>query len=160
MHYETQVAVDLARRCALVAPVVVLALWLARGGDGAASAAIGLALVALNFVVAARLIAWAAGKSLGTVYGVVMGGYVVRLGALAGVVVGLERVPWIDVPVLVVTIAVSHLALLVWEMRYVSLSLAAPGLKPTAAGGRWNRPLLAGGRAPSGPWTRDHRIME
>ena len=31
---------------------------------------------------------------------------------------------------LVLTIAVTHIALLIWETRYVSLTLAAPGLKP------------------------------
>jgi hypothetical protein len=30
----------------------------------------------------------------------------------------------------VVTIAVSHLVLVAWELRFVSFSLAAPGLKP------------------------------
>jgi hypothetical protein len=149
--YESQVAVDLARRAAIVGPVVVLALGLARGVDGAGSAAIGLILVALNFLLAARLVAWAAGKSIGTVYGTVMGGYVLRLGALLGIVIGLERVAWIDVPVLVITIAVSHLALLVWEMRYVSLSLAAPGLKPNVS----RRTALAGGGRSPDDWTKE-----
>jgi hypothetical protein len=135
----------------IVAPVVVLALGLARGLDGAASALVGLALVALNFLLAARLVGWAAGKSVAAVYGTVMGGYVLRLGALLGIVVGLERVAWIDVPVLVITIAVAHLVLLVWEMRYVSLSLAAPGLKPTVS----RRTALAGGGRSSDQWTKE-----
>jgi hypothetical protein len=130
---------------------VVLALGLARGVDGAASALVGLALVALNFLLAARLVGWAAGKSVAAVYGTVMGGYVLRLGALLGIVVGLERVAWIDVPVLVITIAVAHLVLLVWEMRYVSLSLAAPGLKPTVS----RRTALAGGGRSSDQWTKE-----
>ncbi len=142
--YESQVAADLARRAAIVAPLVVVALGLARGVDGAVSAVVGLVLVALNFLLAARLIGWAAGKSIAAVYGTVMGGYVLRLGALLGIVIGLERVPWIDVPVLVITIAVAHLALLVWEMRYVSLSLAAPGLKPTTT--RRHTALAGAGR--------------
>jgi hypothetical protein len=130
---------------------VVLALGLARGVDGAASALVGLALVALNFLLAARLVGWVAGKSVAAVYGTVMGGYVLRLGALLGIVVGLERVAWIDVPVLVITIAVAHLVLLVWEMRYVSLSLAAPGLKPTVS----RRTALAGGGRSSDQWTKE-----
>jgi hypothetical protein len=130
---------------------VVLALGLARGVDGAASALVGLALVALNFLLAARLVGWAAGKSVAAVYGTVMGGYVLRLGALLGIVVGLERVAWIDVPVLVITIAVAHLVLLVWEMRYVSLSLAAPGLKPTVS----RHTALAGGGRSSDQWTKE-----
>ena len=43
---------------------------------------------------------------------------------------GLEQLAFIDLPVLVLTIAVTHIALLIWETRYVSLTLAAPGLKP------------------------------
>jgi hypothetical protein len=153
--YEAQVAGDLARRALLVAPAVVIVAGLVRGVDGAASALVGIALVALNFMLAARLIGWAAGKSIGAVYGTVMGGYVVRLGALLGIVIGLERVSWIDVPVLVITIAVTHLALLVWEMRYVSLSLAAPGLKPSVARGGLGGPLLAGGHVSSDTWTKE-----
>jgi hypothetical protein len=42
----------------------------------------------------------------------------------------LNQLAFIDTVVLVLTIAVTHLALLVWETRYVSLTLAAPGLKP------------------------------
>ena len=156
--YEAQVAGDLVRRAAIVAPLVVLVAGLVRGVDGALSALIALLLVALNFLVAAGLIGWSAEKGLGAVYGAVLGGYVVRLAALAAIVVGLERVSWIDLPVLVVTIAVTHLGLLVWEMRYVSLSLAAPGLKP--AGARHaSRPILAGGGvSPRDPlWGRTDR---
>jgi hypothetical protein len=42
----------------------------------------------------------------------------------------LEPVEFIDIPVLVLTIAVTHIALLMWETKYVSLTLANPGLKP------------------------------
>jgi len=128
--YESRVARDLARRAALLSPVAVLGLGLLRGFDGAASAAIGLALVAVNFVVSARLIGWAAGRGVAWVQGAVLGGFIVRLAALLGIVLGLERLPFVDVPVLVITVAVAHLGLLVWEVRFVSLSLAAPGLKP------------------------------
>ena len=31
-----------------------------------------------------------------------------------------------------ITVLVTHLGLLFWELRYVSASLAFPGLKPTA----------------------------
>ena len=43
------------------------------------------------------------------------------------IVLALEPVSFIDIPVLVLTIAVTHIALLFWETRYVSLTLAAPG---------------------------------
>jgi hypothetical protein len=128
--HERRIADHMARHALLVAPVVILACGVARGIDGAISAAIGLALVALNFFVSARLIGWAAAKSLTLLQAAVLGGFVVRLFALTLIVLGLEQFSFIDLPVLVLTIAITHIGLLIWETRYVSLTLAAPGLKP------------------------------
>jgi hypothetical protein len=114
----------------MVSPAVLLVAAAFRGVDGVVSAAIGLVLVAANFLVAARVVSATARKSPGAVMGVVLGGYIVRLGVLFGIVLALENVSWIDVPVLVLTIAVVHLSLLAWETRHVSLTLGAPGLKP------------------------------
>jgi hypothetical protein len=38
--------------------------------------------------------------------------------------------PWVEFVPLGITVLVSHLGLLFWETRYVSASLAFPGLKP------------------------------
>ena len=130
--HESRIADHLARHALLIAPVVILACGLIRGVDGAISAAIGLALVALNFVASARLIGWAASRSLALLQGAVLGGFIVRLFALTLIVLGLEQFSFIDLPVLVLTIAITHIALLIWETRSVSLTLAAPGLKPSA----------------------------
>jgi glycosyltransferase A (GT-A) superfamily protein (DUF2064 family) len=86
--------------------------------------------VALNFLLAARLISYTARRSPGAVMGVVLGGYIVRIGLLFAIALALENVSWVDVPVLVLTIAIVHLALLTWETRHVSLTLGFPGLKP------------------------------
>ena len=128
--HERRIADHMARHALIVAPVVILACGLLRGVDGAISAAIGLALVAANFLVSARLIGWAAERSLALLQGAVLGGFIVRLFALTLIVLALDQLAFIDLPVLVLTIAVTHLALLIWETRYVSLTLAAPGLKP------------------------------
>jgi hypothetical protein len=130
--HESRIADHMARHAALIAPVVILACGLIRGVDGAISAAIGLVLVALNFLVSARLIGWAAARSLALLQGAVLGGFIVRLFALTLIVLGLEQFSFIDLPVLVLTIAITHIALLIWETRSVSLTLAAPGLKPSA----------------------------
>ena len=79
------------------------------------------------------MITWAARYSSNVVMGVVLGGYLVRIGLLFGIALALEQVSWIDLPVLLLTIAVVHLALLMWETRHVSLTLGAPGLKPGRA---------------------------
>jgi hypothetical protein len=128
--YEGEVAADLVRRLLMVTPVVLLVALLARGANGLVSAAIGLVLVALNFWVSARIITIAARHSQGAVMAVVLGGYVVRIGVLFAIVLALGNLAFVDTPVLVLTIAVVHLALLTWESRYVSLSLGFPGLKP------------------------------
>jgi hypothetical protein len=128
--YEQAVARDLVRRVLLVAPAVVVLAGALRGVDGVVSAALGLVLVAANFLAAARLITWASRYSTGAVMGVVLGGYIVRIGLLFGIALALQNVSWVDVPVLVLTVAVVHIALLTWETRHVGLSLGAPGLKP------------------------------
>ena len=63
--------------------------------------------------------------------GAVLFGYMVRLGLIF-----LRRLPvrdagWISLAGLGATIIVTHLGLLIWELRYVSVSLAYPGLKPS-----------------------------
>jgi hypothetical protein len=127
---EGAVARDLARRALLVTPLVLVGTGVLFGTAGVAGAAIGLGLVALNFLASASVIGWAAQRSHAAVMGSVLGGYIVRLGVILGVVLALDSVSWVNIPVLVVTIAVTHLALVTWELRYVSFSLAAPGLKP------------------------------
>jgi hypothetical protein len=128
--YEGEIARDLVRRMLIVSPLVVLVAAAFRGFDGAVSAAIGLALVALNFLASASSITWVAQRSPGAVMGVMLGGFVVRIGILFGIALALEPVSWVDVPVLVLTVAIVHIALLTWETRHVSLTLGAPGLKP------------------------------
>jgi hypothetical protein len=123
----------MVRHALIVAPIVILACGLFRGVDGAISAAIGLTLAALNLLAAAWLIGWAAQKSLAFVQGAILGGFLLRLAVLTVIVLALEQLDFIDLPVLVITIAVTHIALLFWETRYVSLTLAAPGLKPGVA---------------------------
>ena len=46
------------------------------------------------------------------------------------VMLAVRNQPWIDLVALGVTVLVTHLGLLFWELRYVSASLAYPALKP------------------------------
>lgn len=127
---EGAIADDLVRRGLMAAPLVVALGWFARGGDGAASAAFALVLVLINFLAASRSLAWAARISPGLYLGVAMGGYFVRLGLITVAVVLVRNMVWVDLPTVGVALAATHLVLLVWELRFVSLTLAAPGLKP------------------------------
>ena len=45
-------------------------------------------------------------------------------------VVLLRKFDWIEDIPLLFTVLITHIGLLMWETRYVSMSLAYPGLKP------------------------------
>ena len=127
---EREVAFDIVRRGALVAPVIVLVAGLARGWDGAASAAIAIAIVLANFVAAAAIMTRAGRSGPAAIGAAALGGYVVRLGVIFGALFLLRNLSWIDLPTLGFVLVGTHLGLLFWETKYVSLSLAAPGLRP------------------------------
>jgi len=132
---EREVALDIVRRGLLVAPVVVLAAGLVRGWDGAASAAIALGIVLVNFLAAAAIMTRAAKSGPTAIGAAALGGYVLRLAVIVVALVLLRHQPWIDLPTLGFVIVGTHLGLLVWEMKYVSLTLAAPGFKPARPSG-------------------------
>ena len=127
---ERDIARDLVKHGLLLAPVVILVAGIVSGWDGTASAAIALAIVCLNFTLAAVSVGWAAKISPVAVGGAALGGYIVRLALILVALVGLRHVSWIVLPWLGFTLVGAHLVLLAWETRYVSLQLAAPGIRP------------------------------
>ena len=130
---EREIARDLARRGILVAPVLILVALGLRGADGAVGAALAAAIVVMNLVGAASAQGWAAMRSAATLGAVVLGGYVARLAVVTAAILLLRHATWLDFPSFGLTLAVSHLGLLAWEARSVSLTLAFPGLKPSGA---------------------------
>lgn len=128
---EVSVSTDIVRRGLLVAPVLIAICGVVWGLDGAVGGVVGIALVLANFVFAAGLISVTARISLGLMMGAVLFGYLIRLGLIFLVLYLLRDASWISLHALGLTIIVTHLGLLVWEMRYVAASLAYPGLKPS-----------------------------
>jgi len=127
---EVSVSRDMVRRGLWLTPFFVVVSGVIWGLDGALSALFALALVFANFLLAAGLIAVSAPISLGLMMGVSLFGYLVRLGLISLAVFLVRDASWVSVPALGVTIIVSHLGLLFWEMKYVAASLAFPGLRP------------------------------
>lgn len=127
---EQQLARDLAKKAAFAAPVLVLLGTLLWGWQGAASTLFAMGLVTVNFLVSASLIAWAARISIGLMMGVVLFGYLIRLGLILVVVLAVKDQPWVNLVALGIMLIVTQLGLLLWETRYVAASLAFPGLKP------------------------------
>ncbi len=125
------VAFDLARRSLWLVPVIAIVSLLFWGLPGVASTLFATALVVVNFLLSAYLLA-AAGRINAALMGVAaMFGFVLRLGLIVAAVL-LVKDQWWVVPVpLGVTLVVTQLGLLFWETRFVSASLAFPGLKPS-----------------------------
>ena len=127
---ELEVARDLTRRALPVGGTLIALSALLWGVDGAASAAYSVALVVLNFLAAAALITWGVRRGQNTLLVAILGGYIVRLGLVLLALWAVQDAAWVERTPLFVTLLVTHVGLLIWETRYVSLSLAFPGLKP------------------------------
>jgi hypothetical protein len=128
---EVAVSNDMVKRGLLVAPVLIALCGLIWGVNGAASSAYAIAIVLVNFALAAGIVAVTAKISLRLMMGSIMFGYLVRLGLIFLAVYLVKDAGWISLPALGATIIFTHLGLLVWELKYVAISLAYPGLKPT-----------------------------
>ncbi|HEY5664012.1 MAG TPA: ATP synthase subunit I [Ilumatobacter sp.] len=127
---EIQVTADMVKRGLVVAPAIIAVCALIWGAAGASSAAFAIGLVLVNFALSAALISATAKISLGLMMGAALFGYLIRLGLILLAVLLVKDAGWISVPALGATIIVTHLGLLLWELKYVAISLAHPGLKP------------------------------
>ncbi|MEI7546918.1 MAG: ATP synthase subunit I [Actinomycetota bacterium] len=128
---EVKVTKDMVRRGLIVAPLLIAVCAFIWGMDGALSCAYGIGLILVNFALASALVAGTARISLGLMMGAVLFGYLIRLGLIFLAVLLVKDAGWISLPALGATIIVTHLGLLMWEMKYLALSLAHPGLKPS-----------------------------
>ena len=128
---ERELAFDMLKRGVWFAPVVLLLATMIWGVEGAASAALAIALVSVNLVLAALALSWAAKVSLTAIMAVSLGGFAVRMGLVTAVLFAVRDASWVNMTALGICVLVTHLGLLFWELRYVSASLAFPGLKPT-----------------------------
>jgi len=129
---EAEITRDIVKRGLLAAPVLIGTSWLVWGEAGAWSSAYGLGLVLCNFMIAAGLVATTARISYALMMAATLFGYILRLGVVALAVMLVRNEPWVDLVALGLTLIVTHLGLLFWEMRFISASLAFPGLRPSA----------------------------
>jgi hypothetical protein len=130
---EAEVVRDMARRGLMVSPLLVGLCAIIWSGHGAISSAYGIAVVLLNFALAAFLITTTARISLGLMMGAALFGYLIRLGLIFCAWLVVRHASWFSKGAFGLTIIVTHLGLLIWETRFVSASLAFPGLKPPRA---------------------------
>jgi hypothetical protein len=129
-HIETRIARDVARHALIVAPVVLLGVGLWRGVDAATAVALAFAVVVGNFLASAAFLGAAARRNPHLLMGVALMSFLVRFIVLTGIGVGVKALDIVDWPVFCITLVVTYLGLLAWELREVSFSMASPGLKP------------------------------
>lgn len=124
------VARDIVKRGAYITPILIAvgaAIW---GWKGGTSVAYGIAIVVVNFVIAGASLAYGARISAAMMGAAALFGYLIRLGLIFLAVWLVKDASWVKLVPLGLTLIITHLGLLFWEMRYVSASLAYPGLKP------------------------------
>ena len=127
---ERQVVSDMIRRSLPALPLLVVVAGVFWGMEGALSAAFAIGLVLVNFLVAATLLTAGARVSIAMFALAALGGFVLRLGLITVAVLAVKDHWWVELVPLGFTLVLTHLGLLIWEARHVSLSLAFPGLKP------------------------------
>jgi len=126
---ELRIALDLARRAAIIAPILMVVVGVWRGLDAVAAVALAIAVVVGNWLLAAVTLGWAARQGPNMLLGVSLFGFVLRLALITGVGAGIKALDIVDWPVFCGALLLAYGVLLVWELRYVSFSLASPGLK-------------------------------
>jgi hypothetical protein len=127
---ERQIVTDMVRRAAIVSPAIVAVAALGWGGRGALSALYALALVLVNFALSAAVLGRAAKLSPNVTMAAVLGGFLGRMILVAVAIALVNDAGWVSRLPLGLTVVGTHLGLLVWEAKYLSVSLAFPALKP------------------------------
>jgi hypothetical protein len=128
---QAEIVADMAKRGLLVSPALVAIGAIGWGVHGALSVLLALAIVLINFAASAAVVRRITSLPQGAIMMFVLGGFVVRMGFVLGAITIAGHLSWVSKVPLGLAIVVTHLGLLVWETRHLSMSLAYPGLKPT-----------------------------
>ncbi|HEU4354081.1 MAG TPA: hypothetical protein VFT27_00690 [Actinomycetota bacterium] len=95
------------------------------GTDAAASAAIGVALVTLNFVAHGLSLAWASQVSITAVHAVALGGFALRLAVIVAAMFALNTLTWFSPLAFGLAVVPATVLLLGYEARLAIRGLGA-----------------------------------
>ena len=112
---EAIIGKNIAKRALWVAPVLILIFGIVSGWLGAVSAAVGVAIVVINFVLGGYILATAAGVSLSLYHAAALFGFFIRLGLITLSMILIANVTDIDRVAMGVSAVVSYLVLLSLE---------------------------------------------
>lgn len=101
----------------LALPIALLTGWVLGGPGAGASAAIGIAIVFVNFAAHGLSLAWASTVSVAFMQGVALAGFVVRLGVIVGALFALNTLGWFSSVAFGLTVVPATMLLLGYEAR-------------------------------------------
>ena len=117
---ESILARHTAARAVYVAPVLIAVFWLIGGWDGAWSAALGVGIVVVNFLLAGAILSISAKISLAVYHAAALFGFFLRLGLMVLTVLLIAQLVPIDRIAFGISAVVAYLVLLSWEAVAVS----------------------------------------
>jgi len=120
MPVERLLARQTIARAYYLGPALVFAFWLFRGWDGAWSAALGVAVVIVNFWLAGAILTISSRISLQAYHAAAVIGFFLRLGLLVGAVYIIAEMVDVDRLAFGISAVISYLTLLVLEAVAVS----------------------------------------
>lgn len=112
---ERVIAGHTARRAVVVGPILIAVLAAARGLEGAVGAAIGVAIVVGNFLLAGAILSVAARISLSLYHAAALFGFIIRLGLIAVTMLAVAAVIDADRLAMGISVVAAYLSLLAWE---------------------------------------------
>ena len=102
---------------ALAFVVATTVAWVLGGPGAAASAAIGIVVVAVNFATHGWSLAWASNYSIVAVQSVALIGPIVRIGVIVGLMFALNTMAWFSPVAFGLTVVPATMLLLAYEAR-------------------------------------------
>jgi hypothetical protein len=112
---EAKIGLATAKRAVWIGPPLVALFYLISAGMGALSAAIGVAIVVFNFVLAGFVLSKAAAVSLKLYHAAALFGFFLRLILITVVMLVVAQVIDVDRVAMGISAVVSYLVLLSWE---------------------------------------------
>ena len=117
---ESVIARHTVIRSLYLAPAMIIIFGLLRGWDGAWSAALGVAVVVLNFLLSGAILSISARISLQAYHAAALIGFFLRLGLFVGAVYVIASVLEVDRPAFGISAVIAYFALLTWEAVSIS----------------------------------------
>ncbi|HXV72000.1 MAG TPA: ATP synthase subunit I [Acidimicrobiia bacterium] len=117
---ESILARHTVARAVYVAPVLIAIFWITNGWDGAWSAALGVGIVVVNFLLAGAILSISAKISLTVYHAAALFGFFLRLGLMVLTVLLLAQFLPIDRIAFGISAVAAYLVLLSWEAVAIS----------------------------------------